>query len=45
MSRSLHPPASILNIYRANLTGLSHIYSPGDLNNTYDLKPVALKWV
>ena len=45
MSRSLHPPASISNIYRENLTGLSHIYSPGDLKNTYDLMAVSLKQV
>lgn len=45
MSRSLHPLASISNIYRENLTGLSHIYSPGDLKNTYDLMAVSLKQV
>lgn len=37
-SRSLHPPARILNVYTGALRGFSHVYHPEDLNNTEEIK-------
>ena len=34
LSKSLHPPTRILKVYIEALTGFSHIFSPGGLNNS-----------
>lgn len=34
MSRSLHPPARLLEVYIEGLTGFNHIFSPDGLDNT-----------
>lgn len=33
-NRSLHPPTSILKVYREALHGFGHIHHPSGLNNT-----------
>ena len=35
MSKSLHLPSRILKVYIENLTGLSYVYPPDSLSNTF----------
>lgn len=43
MTKFLHPPATIINIYIAVLTGFSHIYHPDGLSDTSLFQDRALK--